>query len=144
MRAMNDENRRAGALGVLGKVAGGGALVALQAFALVWGVARLFGIVAFLRWWWGVGSVVAFALAVVLCEVPIVSHILATLGGVVAYGLAWYWSALIFAPEGVFGVAVLAVMLAAFPFVLLRELLRPSRGEGREGRRGATGRVRGR
>lgn len=97
---------------------------ALQAFALVWGVARFFGIYAYTRERWGLGSFAAFVASFLLCEIPVVSHVLATLGGVVAYGLAWYWSALVFAPDGVFGVVVIGVMIAAFPFILLRELFR--------------------
>lgn len=52
------------------------------------------------------------------------SHILAVLGGIVAYGLAWYWSALIFAPEATVGVVIFCGFLVAFPFVLLASLIR--------------------
>lgn len=120
---MNDGNRKT--IGErIGAAFGFLSFGALQVFALVWGVARFFGIYVYARERWSLGGFGAFLSALFLCEIPIASHILATLGGVVAYGLAWYWSALIFAPEGVFGVVVIGVMIAAFPFVLLRELFR--------------------
>ena len=124
MRAMNDENGNDKRPGMLAKAGGCFSFAALQVFVLVWGAARFLGIYVYARERWNLGTVGAFVSALFLCEIPIASHILATLGGVVAYGLAWYWSALIFAPEAVAGLVVMAVMLAAFPLVLVRELLR--------------------
>ena len=124
MLDMNDENGNGKRPGPLAKAAGCLSFASLQFFVLVWGAARFLGIYVYARERWNLGGLGAFVSALFLCEIPIASHILATLGGVVAYGLAWYWSALIFAPEGVFGVVVIGVMLASFPFVLLREFLR--------------------
>ena len=122
-RPMNDGNRKT--IGErIGEAFGFLSFGALQVFALVWGVARFFGIYAYTRERWGLGSFAAFLASFFLCEIPVVSHVLAVLGGIVAYGLAWYWSALIFAPEATVGVVILCGILVAFPFVLLASLIR--------------------
>ena len=93
---------------------------ALQIVMLVWGAARFFGIFSFLNWWSGAEFWPGLIGAVVLCEVPLVGHVLAVAGGVVAYGLRWYWSLLLFAPEAVYFVIV-------FPIVAIYTIVRTKR-----------------
>lgn len=93
-------------------------------FHFLWGFVRFFAICGLLNRWFGTVWWPGAIAAGLLADIPIVGTIFAVWGGIVHYGLSWYSSAFVFAPDATIALTILPIMLVV---AVIRTVPRPWR-----------------